>query len=85
MRPVLEEEPAAVDEPVELRAVVRAEAAPHGQVVRAVEDVDGIELEPAHVLDEATQAPRRQRGRAGAAEMLSLQEERGGGAQRKRA
>src|SRR5437879_2546253 len=45
VRPVLEEEPAAVHEPVEPRAVVGAEAAPHGQVVRAVEDVDGIELE----------------------------------------
>src|SRR2546425_13224104 len=81
MRPVLEEEPAAVDEPIEPRAVVRAEAAPHRQVVRAVEDIDGIELEPAHVLDETAEALGRQRGRLWAGEMLPLQEERGDGAQ----
>src|SRR5205823_4499843 len=57
VRPVLEQEPAAVDEPVEPRAVVGAEAAPHRHVMGAGEDVDGVELEPAHVLDEAAEAP----------------------------
>src|SRR2546425_8852670 len=82
MRPVLEEEPATIDQPVEPRAVVRAEAGPHGQIVRAVEDVDGIELEPTHVLDKATETLGGQRGRLRAGEMLPLQEERGHGAQR---
>src|SRR5437667_118945 len=63
-------------------AVVRAEAAPHREVVGAIEDVDGIQLEPADVFDEATEAPGGQRGRAGAAEVLPLEEERGDGAQR---
>src|SRR5213596_3876581 len=84
MRPVLEQEPAAVDEPVEPRAVVRAEAAPHREVVGAIEDVDGIQLEPADVFDEASEAPGGQRGRAGAAEVLPLEEERRDCAKRKR-
>src|SRR5437867_10105413 len=82
MRPVLEQEPAPVGESVEPRAVVRAEAAPHREVVRSLEDVDGVQLKPAHVFDEAAEAPGGERGRAGAGEVLPLEEERGDGAQR---
>src|SRR5947209_16002736 len=48
--PVLEQEPAPIDLPVEPGLVVRTETAPDRQVVRAVEDVDGVELDPANVL-----------------------------------
>src|SRR6266702_3259287 len=74
--------PDTVGEPVEPRAVVRAEAAPHREVVRSLEDVDGVQLEPAHVFDEAAEAPGGERGRTGAGEVLPLEEERGDGAQR---
>src|SRR5213595_2817337 len=55
VRPVLEEQPASVDEPVEPRALVRAEAAPYRQIVGALEHVDRVQLEPTHVLDEAAE------------------------------
>jgi hypothetical protein len=77
VRPVLEQQALVVDEPVEVPAVVRAEAAPQGEVVGAVEDVDGVELEPADVLDEAGQAPGRERRPPRLPEMLAFEEERG--------
>jgi len=84
VRPVLEQPPALIDLAIEPRPVVRPESAPDRQVVRALQDVDRVELNPADVLDEAAQARRRQRGRARPGEMLALQEERGDGAQRNR-
>src|SRR6185503_9543241 len=81
---VLEEETASVDEPVEPRAVVRAEAAPQGEVVRAIEDVDRVELETARVLDESHEPPGRQPAGAREPEVLALQEERGDGAEGER-
>ena len=77
MRPVLEEEAAPVDEPVEPRALVGAEAAPEREVVRAVEDVDRVELEAARVLDELDEPPGGQPAGARARQMLPLEEERG--------
>src|SRR6185295_2137044 len=70
-----------VDEPVEPRAVIRAEAAPHRQVVRALEHVDRVELNSADVLDEAREARRCERGGVGPRQVLALEEERGDGAE----
>src|SRR5262245_41823939 len=81
VRPVLEEQPAPVHEPVEARTVVGAEAAPHRQVVRALEHVDRVELKSADVLDEAREARRRERGGVGSRQVLALEEERGDGAE----
>jgi len=53
VRPVLEEQTLAVDEAVEIRALVRPEAAPHGEVMGALEHVDRVDLQPAYVLGEA--------------------------------
>ena len=75
MRPVLEEQPPAIDQPIEALAVVGAEPAPDGQVVGAIEDVDRVHLQAPDVFDEATQAPRRQPGRARPREVLALEEE----------
>jgi hypothetical protein len=52
--------------------------------VGAIEDVDGVHLEPAHVLDEAAESPGGQRGRARTGEVLPLEKERGDRVQRKR-
>src|SRR5262249_31057497 len=76
-----EEQPAAVDEPVEPRTVVRAEAAPHRQVVRAVDNVDRVELDSADVLDEAREARRRECGGLRPRQVLALEEERGDSAE----
>ena len=65
MRPVFEQHAPAIDEPIEGRAVVGAEAAPRGQVVRALDDVDRVDLEPAGVGDERFEVlSRRAAGRA---------------------
>ncbi len=82
MRPVLEEEPPTVDEPIQPRSFVRAEAAPRREIVCPVEDVDRIELEPTHVFDETRQSARSERARPRSRQMLSLEEERRNGAQR---
>ena len=82
VRPVLEQQPALVDEPIEPRAIVRAEAAPHGQVVRALQHVDGVHLDPAHVLDEAREPSLGQPRRARPRQVLSLEKERANGRQR---
>jgi hypothetical protein len=50
--------------------------------VGAVENVDRVELDSANIFHEPAQAWRRQRGRAGSSEVLSLEEEPGDGAQR---
>ena len=76
MGPVLEEEPPVVDEPVEPRAIVGAEATPHREIVGAVQDIDGIHLDAAHVLDEAAEAGRGQPGRARSGQVLALEEQR---------
>ncbi len=73
---MLEEEPAAVDEAIEARPLVGAEAAPHREIVRALHHVDRVHLETAHVLDEARQSVGRQAMGARATEMLPVQEER---------
>ena len=83
VRPVLEQQPPLVDQPVQTRAVVRPEAAPQGQVVRALEDVDGVELQTAHVLDEADEPGGRERRHPRAGQVLPLEEERGDGSRRK--
>ena len=81
VRPVLGQEPPAVDEAVEPRPLVGPEPAPQGEVVRAVEHVDRVELEPARVLDELEEPPGGQPAGARAGEMLPLEEERGDGAE----
>ena len=83
--PVLEEQPPAIDEPIEPRAVVRSKAAPDREVVGTVEHVDGVELQAAHVLDEAAQPAGAQGDRPGPGEMLALQKERPDGVQGDRA
>ena len=80
--PVLEEEAAPIDDPVEPRAIVGAEAAPHGEVVGALEHVDRVELETAHVLDEAGEPVCGEGQRARPREVLTLEKERGHRAQR---
>ena len=70
MRPVLEEEPAAVDEAIEARPLVGAEAAPHREIVRALHHVDRVHLETAHVLDEPGQAVGREAVGARTTQML---------------
>jgi hypothetical protein len=80
MSPVLEEQPAAIGEALEGLPVVGPEAAPQRQVMGSLHHVDRVELEPAHVLDEGDQGARGQPARPRAREVLSGQEERGGGA-----
>ena len=80
--PVLEEEPAAVDQPVEPGPVVGAEAAPDREVVGPVEHVDRIHLQPAHVLDEARQARGGEPVGARPGQVLPLQEQGGDRAER---
>ena len=66
VRPVLEQRAAIVGEPIERGLVVGAEAAPDGEVVRAIDDVDRVDLETAGVRDEATRRGKgRTRRRAG--------------------
>ena len=60
MGPVFKEQAATIHEPVEPRAVVGSEAAPHRQIVRAIEHIDRVELHAAHVLDESAKARRRE-------------------------
>jgi len=52
--------------------------------VRALQDIDGVDLESTHVFDEAAEPPGGQPGRARAGEVLPLEEERGDRGQRKR-
>ncbi len=73
--PVLHEEPAAIDETVEARAIERPEAAPDREVVRAVDHVDGVHLDAARVLREAEEAAGRERVAAGPPEVLPVEEE----------
>ena len=56
----------------------RADTAPVPIYIRA----DGVELEPAHVLDEAEEPPRCQRLGARPRQVLALEEERGHRARR---
>src|SRR4030095_13432934 len=74
--------PVATPPRFEPRPVVRAEPAPHRQIVGAVEHIDGVELDPADVLHEPPQARRGEGGRVRPGEVLALEEERGDGAQR---
>src|SRR4030095_11959696 len=62
--------------PIEPRGVVRSKAAPDREVVGAIEDIDRVELQAAHVLDEAAQPAGAQGGRSRPGQMLALQEER---------
>jgi len=50
--------------------------------VGAVEDVDRVELDAAHVLHETAQARRGQRTRVRPGEVLALEKQRGDSAQR---
>jgi hypothetical protein len=79
VRPVLEEDATPVDEPLERAAVVDAEAAPQGEMVRALDDVDRVELDPAGRRREAFQARRGETAGARAIEQLARQEERAHG------
>jgi len=74
MGPVLEEHPAAVDQPVERSALVGAEPAPQRQVVGAVHHVDRVELDTARVLGEPGEAGGGQPPGPRPIEMLALQE-----------
>ena len=85
VRPVLEQQAPPVDEPLERGAVVRAETAPERQEVRALQHVDGVELDAAHVLGEADEARRGEPARARPVEVLALEEERGDGGAGERA
>jgi hypothetical protein len=84
VRPVLEEQATAIDQAVERGPVVGAEAAPHREVVRTVQDVDRVELDAADVLREPDQASRRERRRARSQQMLPLEKEPGDGGRRER-
>ncbi len=75
--------PAFVDEFVEPRAVVRPESGPDREVVSALQDVDRVDLDPAHVLGEPDEALHRQLLRARPGEMLAFEEERFDRVQRK--
>src|SRR6185295_13796063 len=75
--PVLEEEPAPIDQAVEPWPVVGAEAAPDREVVGAVEDVDRIHLDPTHVFDEARQARGTQAVGPRPGQVLALEEQGG--------
>ena len=55
--PVLEQLPVAICHPVQRLARVRADARPRGQIVRAREDVDAVDLQGIRVLKHATQMP----------------------------
>ena len=83
MGPVLEENPAPVDHPVERRAVVGPEPAPDRQVVGPLEDVDRVELDSTDVFGKAREPARRERRRARPRQMLALEKERRDSAQRK--
>jgi hypothetical protein len=85
VRPVLEEQPSAIDQAVEARAVVRSEPVPDRQVMGAVDDVDRIELDAADVLGEANEAGRRERDGPRAVQVLPLEEEGPNGSDRERA
>src|SRR4029453_6078459 len=65
VRPILEEQTTPITNAIEARPLIGPEAAPRGEVVRALEHVDRVELEAAHVLDEAREPAGRQplRGR----------------------
>ena len=80
MRPVLEEHAPAVDQPIQCGTVVRAEAAPQRQVVRAVDDVDRVELNAADGLGETGEARGGQPPRPRSIELLAFEEQRRGGA-----
>ena len=56
--------------PVEQVAVVRAEAAERGQVVAALEDVDGVDLQHAEPVDEPGDLPQARLGGSRAPEAL---------------
>ena len=75
MRPVLEEQTAPMDEPVQAHAVVGSEAAPQREVVGPLDDIDGVDLKPARVFHEAAQPVGSERQRARAREVLSLEKE----------
>jgi hypothetical protein len=85
VRPILEQDAAPVYELLQRLPVEGTEAAPERQVMRAIDDVDRVELEPADVLHEACQAPRRQPARERTIEVLARDEERGDGAAREHA
>ena len=73
MRPIFEQSPLAFRAPggaVEKGAVVRAEARESGQIVRAGEDVDAVDLVQAEPGDGAAQVRRRDGIRAGRTETL---------------
>src|SRR5204862_6307730 len=80
--PGREGEAAPVDGPVEPLLVRGAEAAPEGQVVGPVQDVDRIELEPTRVVDEPDKPSRRQPAGPWPPEVLALEEERRDGPER---
>jgi len=52
------------------------------EVVGAIEHVDGVELEPAHVFHEAAEPSGGEAGRSRPVEVLALEEKRGDGAER---
>ena len=82
MRPVLEEQAAPVDETIERLLVVGTEAAPQRQVMRAVNDVDRVELDAARVGGERQQGARGEPAGPRAGEVLAFEKERRGGAER---
>lgn len=74
MRPVFGVRAAAAEQhPVERRAVVRPHAGEYGQVVAALEDVDGVDLQQAEAPDLRGQAPRARRVGVRPAEALRSQ------------
>ena len=52
MAPVLEGQAAGIEQLVEQRVIVGAETAPEDEVLRAPDDVDGVDLEDAEPLDQ---------------------------------
>ena len=77
VRPVLEERAPAVGQFVEGGPVVGAEPAPHGQVVGAIDDVDGIELQAPRIRQQCPDARGGEGAAARAAQVLALEEEGG--------
>jgi hypothetical protein len=56
VRPVLEEPPVALQEPFEEARLVALEAGGEGQVVRPLDDVDRVDLDEAHPLDDVVES-----------------------------
>ncbi len=76
VRPVLEQHALAVGEALELRAVEDVEAAPEREQVRALEHVDGVELDASRVLGEALEGRGPEYPAARPVEVLALEEQR---------